>query len=175
MADAAALDEAIAKGGNPGPLAGIPLAVKDNHDAVGFRTTHGAPVLADAPLATADSPFVARLRAAGCIVVGKTNMPEFAWSSNTTNALFGPTANPFNTDARARRVVGRIGGGARRGHGALGHGVGRRRLDTPPVGLLRALGDEAVARPGSRRRPARRRAGSTCPRAGRWHAASSTS
>ena len=97
MADAAALDEVIAKGGNPGPLAGIPLAVKDNHDAVGFPTTHGAPVLADAPAASADSPFVARLRAAGCVVVGKTNMPEFAWSSNTTNAVFGPTANPFNT------------------------------------------------------------------------------
>jgi Asp-tRNA(Asn)/Glu-tRNA(Gln) amidotransferase A subunit family amidase len=98
MADAAALDEVIAKGGNPGPLAGIPLGVKDNHDAVGYRTTHGAPVLGDAPLATVDSPFVARLRAAGCIVVGKTNMPDFASSSNTSNALFGPTANPFNTD-----------------------------------------------------------------------------
>jgi aspartyl-tRNA(Asn)/glutamyl-tRNA(Gln) amidotransferase subunit A len=98
MADAAALDEVIAKGGDPGPLAGIPLAVKDNHDAVGYRTTHGAPVLADAPVAIADSPFVARLRAAGCIVVGKTNMPDFASSSNTANALFGPTSNPFNTD-----------------------------------------------------------------------------
>ena len=98
LADAAALDEAIAKGGDPGPLAGIPLAVKDNHDAVGFRTTHGAPVLADAPPSTVDSPFVARLRAAGCVIVGKTNMPEFAWSSNTSNALFGPTVNPFNPD-----------------------------------------------------------------------------
>jgi len=98
LADAAALDEGIAKGGDPGPLAGIPLAVKDNHDAVGFRTTHGAPVLADAPPATVDSPFVARLRAAGCVIVGKTNMPEFAWSSNTSNALFGPTVNPFNPD-----------------------------------------------------------------------------
>jgi Asp-tRNA(Asn)/Glu-tRNA(Gln) amidotransferase A subunit family amidase len=98
LADAAALDAIIANGGDPGPLAGIPLAVKDNHDAVGYRTTFGAPVLAEAPPATVDSPFVARLRAAGCIVVGKTNMPEFAWSSNTTNALFGPTANPFNTD-----------------------------------------------------------------------------
>jgi len=98
MADAAALDEVIAHGGDPGPLAGIPLGVKDNHDAVGFRTTHGAPVLADAPAAATDSPFVARLRAAGCIVVGKTNMPEFAWSSNTTNAVFGPTANPFNAE-----------------------------------------------------------------------------
>jgi Asp-tRNA(Asn)/Glu-tRNA(Gln) amidotransferase A subunit family amidase len=55
-------------------------------------------VLADAPLATVDSPFVARLRAAGCIVVGKTNMPDFASSANTSNALFGPTVNPFNAD-----------------------------------------------------------------------------
>jgi aspartyl-tRNA(Asn)/glutamyl-tRNA(Gln) amidotransferase subunit A len=96
LADAAATDEAIANGGDPGPLAGIPLAVKDNHDAVGYRSTFGAPVLADAPVATSDTPFVARLRAAGCIVVGKTNMPEFAWSGNTSNAVFGPTANPFN-------------------------------------------------------------------------------
>jgi aspartyl-tRNA(Asn)/glutamyl-tRNA(Gln) amidotransferase subunit A len=98
LADAAAIDAATAKGGDPGPLAGIPLGVKDNHDAVGYRTTFGAPVLADGRTATVDSPFVARLRAAGCVVVGKTNMPEFAWSANTANALFGPTANPFNPD-----------------------------------------------------------------------------
>jgi hypothetical protein len=66
LAEAAAVDEFTAKGGDPGALAGIPLAVKDNHDAVGFRSTFGAPVLADAPLASADSPFVARLRGAGC-------------------------------------------------------------------------------------------------------------
>jgi aspartyl-tRNA(Asn)/glutamyl-tRNA(Gln) amidotransferase subunit A len=96
LADAAAVDEVTAKGGDPGVLAGIPLAVKDNQDTVGFRTTYGAPVLADAPAASADSPFVARLRAAGCVVVGKTNTPEFAWSANTSNAVFGPTANPFN-------------------------------------------------------------------------------
>jgi Asp-tRNA(Asn)/Glu-tRNA(Gln) amidotransferase A subunit family amidase len=96
LAEAAAVDEVTAKGGNPGALAGIPLAVKDNHDAVGYRTTFGAPVLADAPLATVDSPFVARLRGAGCVVVGKTNLPDFAWTGNTSNALFGPTANPFN-------------------------------------------------------------------------------
>ena len=98
MADAAALDASIAKGGDPGPLAGIPLAVKDNHDAIGFRTTYGAPVLAEVRPATVDSPCVARLRAAGCVVVGKTNMPEFAWSSNTSNALLGPTVNPFNPE-----------------------------------------------------------------------------
>jgi aspartyl-tRNA(Asn)/glutamyl-tRNA(Gln) amidotransferase subunit A len=96
LAQAAAVDEVTAKGGDPGALAGIPLAVKDNHDAVGYRSTFGAPVLADAPPAIGDSPFVARLRGAGCVVVGKTNLPEFAWTGNTTNALFGPTANPFN-------------------------------------------------------------------------------
>jgi len=96
LSDAAAIDDTIAAGGDPGPLAGIPLAVKDNQDALGYRTTCGSPLLADAPVARADSPFVARLRAAGCVVVGKTNTPEFAWSANTSNALFGPTANPFN-------------------------------------------------------------------------------
>jgi aspartyl-tRNA(Asn)/glutamyl-tRNA(Gln) amidotransferase subunit A len=63
---------------------------------VGYRTTFGSPLLADSPTAAADIPFVARLRAAGCVVVGKTNTPEFAWSANTTNAVFGPTRNPFN-------------------------------------------------------------------------------
>jgi aspartyl-tRNA(Asn)/glutamyl-tRNA(Gln) amidotransferase subunit A len=96
LAEAAAMDEAIASGGDPGPLAGIPLAVKDTHDAIGYPTTCGSPLLADAAPATADIPFVARLRDAGCVVVGKTNTPEFAWSGNTTNALFGPTSNPFN-------------------------------------------------------------------------------
>ncbi len=96
LADAAAIDEVIANGGDPGPLAGIPIGVKDNQDAIGFRTTHGSPLLADAAPATADTPFVARLRAAGCVVVGKTNTPEFAWSANTTNAVFGATANPFD-------------------------------------------------------------------------------
>ena len=96
LAEAAAVDEVTAKGGDPGALAGIPLAVKDNHDAVGYRSTFGSPVLADAPAATADSPFVARLRGAGCVVVGKTNTPEFAWCGNTTNAVFGPTINPWD-------------------------------------------------------------------------------
>jgi len=109
LADAAVIDAVTAKGGDPGLLAGIPLAVKDNHDAQGYRTTFGAPVLGDAPAATADSPFVARLKGAGCVVVGKTNLPEFAWSGNTTNALFGPTANPFNT---AHGPGGSSGGGA---------------------------------------------------------------
>jgi aspartyl-tRNA(Asn)/glutamyl-tRNA(Gln) amidotransferase subunit A len=96
LANAAALDERIAAGHDPGPLAGVPLGVKDNQDAIGFTTTNGSPLHADDPAARTDTPFVARLRAAGCIVVGKTNTPEFAWCANTTNAVFGPTVNPFS-------------------------------------------------------------------------------
>ena len=109
LSEAAALDETIAQGADPGPLAGIPLAVKDTHDALGYRTTNGSPMLADAPPAEHDSQFVARLRAAGCVVVGKTNTPEFAWSANTTNAVFGATANPFNP---AHGAGGSSGGAA---------------------------------------------------------------
>src|SRR6202020_3515968 len=59
--------------------------------------THGSPLQADAPPATFDDPFVARMRAAGCVVVGKTNTPEFGWMGNTSNAIFGPSLNPFDT------------------------------------------------------------------------------
>ena len=60
------------------------------------------------PPATADDPFVARMRAAGCVVVGKTNTPEFGWMGNTTNAIFGPSLNPFDTS----RGPGGSSGGA---------------------------------------------------------------
>jgi Asp-tRNA(Asn)/Glu-tRNA(Gln) amidotransferase A subunit family amidase len=97
LADAAELDQRIADGADPGPLAGIPIGVKDTQDAIGYVTTNGSPLHADDPAATDDLPFVARLRAAGCIVVGKTNTSEFAWSANCTNAVFGPTVNPFSS------------------------------------------------------------------------------
>jgi aspartyl-tRNA(Asn)/glutamyl-tRNA(Gln) amidotransferase subunit A len=96
LREAAAIDQIVASGGDPGPLAGIPIGVKDLDDAVGFRTTNGCPLYEDEPVATADSPLVARLKAAGCVVIGKTNTAELAWSANTTNDLFGPTRNPYN-------------------------------------------------------------------------------
>jgi aspartyl-tRNA(Asn)/glutamyl-tRNA(Gln) amidotransferase subunit A len=98
LEQAAAVDQIVATGGDPGPLAGIPIGVKDLDDAAGYRTTHGSALYAEAPAAVSDSVHVARLRAAGCVVVGKTNTSEFGWSANTTNALFGPTRNPFNLD-----------------------------------------------------------------------------
>ena len=96
--EAAAVDAALAAGRDPGPLAGIPLGVKDLQRALGYRTTYGSVLHADDPPAEVDDPFVARLRAAGCVVVGKTNTPEFGFMGNTTNALFGPSRNPFDTD-----------------------------------------------------------------------------
>jgi Asp-tRNA(Asn)/Glu-tRNA(Gln) amidotransferase A subunit family amidase len=109
LEQAAAIDQIVATGGDPGPLAGVPLAVKDIEDAVGYRTTAGSPLLAEAPPASADSAHVARLRAAGCVVVGKTNTPEFGWTAHTGNALFGTTANPWDT---AHSPGGSSGGSA---------------------------------------------------------------
>lgn len=98
MADAAALDERRAAGENVGALAGIPLGVKDLEDAQGLVTTYGSALhAADAP-AAADSTLVARLRAAGCIVVGKTNTPEHGFKAATDNPAFGVTANPWDLE-----------------------------------------------------------------------------
>ena len=99
LVEADAVDERISAGQDPGALAGIPLGVKDLQNAVGYVTTYGSALHADDPPATADDPFVARLRAAGCVVVGKTNTPEFGWMGNTTNAIFGPSRNPFDPAA----------------------------------------------------------------------------
>src|SRR5258707_991830 len=84
-AQATALDERIARGDAVGPLAGVPIGVKDLEDATGFVTTHGSALHADDPVASDDSPLVERLRAAGCIVVGKTNTPELGWKADTVN------------------------------------------------------------------------------------------
>jgi aspartyl-tRNA(Asn)/glutamyl-tRNA(Gln) amidotransferase subunit A len=108
-ADADAVDRKVAGGVNPGPLAGVPLAVKDLEDAAGYVTTHGSIAFADRPPATADSLLVSRLVAAGCIVMGKTNTPELGWTADTDNPLFGPTANPWNL---AHTPGGSSGGGA---------------------------------------------------------------
>jgi len=98
LEQAAAIDHIVESGGNPGPLAGVPIGVKDLEDAAGYRTTHGSPLWADDPPAEHDSVLVARLRAAGCVVIGKTNTPDFGWSAYTDNALFGPTKNPWNLE-----------------------------------------------------------------------------
>jgi Asp-tRNA(Asn)/Glu-tRNA(Gln) amidotransferase A subunit family amidase len=95
LEDARALDAGEAVGL---PLAGLPLLVKDNEDCAGLPTTFGSLLRADAPPADRDCEAVARLRAAGAIVVGKTNLPEFAFEGFASNRLFGDTRNPWAPD-----------------------------------------------------------------------------
>jgi Asp-tRNA(Asn)/Glu-tRNA(Gln) amidotransferase A subunit family amidase len=95
LAEARALDDRVRAGEAVGLLAGVPFLVKDNHDLAGMRTTQGTRVLADAPPAARDSLCVARLRAAGAIPIGKTNVPEFCFEGFTANRAFGVTTNPW--------------------------------------------------------------------------------
>ena len=93
-AAAEAADAALAAGEPVGPLHGLPVAHKDTHATGGMRTTWGSPLHADTvPLR--DELVVARLKAAGAIRIGKTNVPEFAAGSHTFNPLFGATHNPY--------------------------------------------------------------------------------
>jgi amidase len=102
------LDGEIEAGRDPGPLAGVPLGVKDVHPTAGIRTTYGSELFKDY-VPTEDALIVQRLKAAGAIVIGKTNTPEFAAGANTYNAVFGPTRNPWNP---ALSASGSTGGGA---------------------------------------------------------------
>ena len=91
-----AIDARVAAGEDPGPLAGVPLGVKDMEETVGFRVTEGSVFLKDSPIRTKDNPHIARLRAAGAVIVGKTAMSEFGMDSATHTRLFGTTRNPWN-------------------------------------------------------------------------------
>jgi amidase len=107
LEEAAAADERIASGADVGPLHGIPVVYKDTHDTAGIRTTYGSPIFAD-NVPAADELAVARIRAAGAITLGKSNVPEFGAGSHTFNPLFGPTRNPYALD----RSAGGSSGGA---------------------------------------------------------------
>jgi aspartyl-tRNA(Asn)/glutamyl-tRNA(Gln) amidotransferase subunit A len=90
-----------------GPLHGVPFSVKDLVVTKGVRTTFGTPLFAD-NIPTEDAPMVARLKAAGAIMVGKTNTPTLGWLGATHNLLFGATRNPWGLD----RTPGGSSGGA---------------------------------------------------------------
>jgi amidase len=88
-------DRRFARGERVGPLHGLPIAFKDNQPVTGFPWTRGSRIFAhDIPLG--ESVFVSRMRAAGVIPIGKTNIPEFAMGSHTYNAVFGRTLNPYD-------------------------------------------------------------------------------
>jgi len=103
---AVAADRALARGEPVGPLHGVPITLKDGHDVAGLRTTAGTRLFDRIP--ERDGTVAARLRAAGAIIVGHTNVPPFLGDYRTDNAIFGRTNNPWNLD----RTPGGSSGGA---------------------------------------------------------------
>ena len=97
--------------------------------------------------------MVGRVRAAGAVVVGKTNVPEFGAGANSRNPVWGATGNPFNPDAQSRRLVGRLGGGARHRHAAGLHRLRHRRLAAHSRRHVRRGGLPPLARHGRGRAP----------------------
>ena len=106
--DARELEQRIARGEPPGLLAGVPVGIKDVTQVAGLRTTFGSPLYAD-HVPEEDALVVQRLRAAGAIILGKTNTPEFAAGGNTWNDVFGRTRNPWDP---TKSAGGSTGGGA---------------------------------------------------------------
>jgi amidase len=125
LEDAAASDQRLAAGERARPLEGVPFVAKDILTTAGLRTTFGS-MIHEHLVPDEDALSVARLRAAGGILLGKTNTPEFAHDVNTTNKLFGTTRNPWNLRTTA--------GGSSGGTGAA------IAADLAPIGLGTDLG-----------------------------------
>ncbi len=105
---AKAAEAALLKGEDLGPLHGLPVLIKDNQDTAGLRTTYGSPILAD-NVPTADQAAVARLRAAGAIIFGKTNTPEWAAGGNTRKPRPWRDRQSVRSDALGGRLLRRLG------------------------------------------------------------------
>ena len=117
------------RGAKLGPLHGVPFSVKDLVITRGVRTTFGSPLYRD-NVPTEDAPMVARLKAAGGIMLGKTNTPTMGWIGATHNLLFGITRNPWNLD----RTPGGSSGGA---SAAAAAGMGPLHVGTDGGGSIR--------------------------------------
>src|SRR5438067_4493902 len=128
--EARAAERAVGKrGARLGPLHGVPFSVKDLVITKGVRTTFGTPLYRD-NVPSEDAPMVERLKAAGAIMLGKTNTPTFGWIGATHNLLFGPTRNPWNLG----RTPGGSSGGA---SAAAAAGLGPLHVGTDGGGSIR--------------------------------------
>ena len=129
LAAADAVDAAVARGDNPGPLGGVPVTVKVNVDQKGRATTNGLRLQKDL-IAEADNPVVANLRRGGAVIVGRTNCPAFSIRWFTRNSLHGATLNP--------RAPGRTPGGSSGGaSSAVAAGMGAVAHGTDIAGSIR--------------------------------------
>jgi amidase len=122
LAAAAAIDAALARGEDPGPLAGVPVTVKVNLDQKGHATTNGLRIQKDL-IAAQDSPVVANLRRAGAIIIGRTNTPAFSLRWFTRNGLHGHTRNPRDPAITPGGSSGGAAAAVATGIGAIGHGT----------------------------------------------------
>ena len=121
-AAAVRVDEAIARGEDPGPLAGVPVTVKVNTDQVGHASTNGLRLQRDL-IAEIDNPIVANLRKAGAVIVGRTNTPAFSLRWFTRNCLHGHTLNPRDPAITPGGSSGGAAAAVAAGIGAVGHGT----------------------------------------------------
>lgn len=122
LAQAAAVDAAIARGEDPGPLAGVPVTIKVNADQKGFATTNGLRLQKDL-IAAFDNPVVANLRRAGAVILGRTNTPAFSLRWFTRNSLHGHTRNPRDPAITPGGSSGGAAAAVAAGIGAIGHGT----------------------------------------------------
>jgi len=128
LAEAHQASQEIARGGYRGPLHGIPIAVKDLIDVAGTRTTSGSAL--PCPEATEDAPVIRRLRDAGAVILGKTNLHEFAFGTTSEETAFGAVRNPLD---ESRSAGGSSGGSA----AALAAGMAFAALGTDTGGSIR--------------------------------------
>lgn len=124
------IDGRVRRGENPGPLAGVPVAAKNLFDVAGIPTVAGSKIRREQPPAAEDAEAVTRLEQAGAVIVGVTNMDEFAYGFTTENAHYGPTRNPHDP---LRSAGGSSGGSA----AAVAAGLVALSLGTDTNGSIR--------------------------------------
>jgi amidase len=122
LAQAAAIDAAIARGEDAGPLAGVPVTVKVNIDQEGFATTNGLKLQRDL-IAKSNTPVIDNLRKSGAVILGRTNCPAFSYRWFTTNQLHGDTKNPRDPGITPGGSSGGAGAAVAAGIGHIAHGT----------------------------------------------------
>jgi amidase len=122
MKQAAAVDAAIARGEEIGPLAGVPVTVKVNIDQEGFATTNGLKLQREA-IATSNSPVIDNLKKSGAVILGRTNCPAFSYRWFTTNLIHGDTKNPRDPSITPGGSSGGAGAAVAAGIGHIAHGT----------------------------------------------------